>query len=586
VGAQTCGPQETCSGPLGAVTYSNQFLAPPAYDLSIHPGRCSGGSSSATKVEAQLYVYALNEVNQKTKEITMSAYLRTWWQDPRLAFNTTTEGGCFEDPMILTSQFNSKLWGPNLYIPNLVKAEWMQDLTYVYADGTVWRSKQVLLTTNCKLSFHMMPFDTHDCEILLSSYSFGVSSLRLVAKDGMIGAQSTGKGLIGEGITSVMWKMQDGPDFTIPGDVVTDEGWEYLHLRYTLKRMPKFFILQYMVPDFMFLLLSYVGFFVNPAAAPARAAVSVIPVLILRSLSNSVFSSIPQISTNVWLCDYLLASMIMCCLCTVQFGIIQFALLKEAPGADRAAVLKLKKDAITGCLREAAHYGVSVQRLLSSEERSDAMGAAQKQMKHNTSAEVTEAAPPEVDPEPDKPKEATAGCLSCCGGEKPAVPGPPVRCEVQVDVAPDASPDIAETKIESNLSEADLTLIIYACNLFNKYAGSQGFIGPRRMSKVLQRFNLFYDARRTKKLMDLFIIDRDQKPTDEGPKFHVDLMIDFLINVNDYLLALTPPSHSNPFSKNLPSSVLWDIRFRWAFPILVFGKIGIFFALSSTYPVG
>jgi hypothetical protein len=608
VGAQTCAPQETCSGPLGgsplygAVRYDAEYLQPPAYDLSIHPGRCSGGSTTPTKVEAQLYIYALNEVDQKKKEVTMSAYLRTWWKDSRLAFNATTDGGCFDDPMILTSQFNTRLWGPNLYIPNLVKAVFMKDLTYVYADGTIWRSEQVLLTTNCKLTFHRMPFDIHNCEVTLASYSFGASSMRIVAKGGTVGTASSGEGMIGKGITSVMWKMQDGPDFVVAGEVESAFGWDYLHLKYTLKRMPKFFILQYMVPDFMFLLLSYVGFYVNANIAPARAAVAVIPVLILRSLSNSVFSSIPQISTNVWLCDYLLVSMMLCCLCTVQFGIVQFALLKEKPGVERAAMLKSKKGVITKCLQEAKRFGVSVALLLKPEDRSDAIAnmkkteqkqkekdkaaAAEKEAKkkENDTAEETTEAPAEADPV-IKPKESKEGWLTCCAGESPSTQ--PVVCEVQVGVPTDVHPEMLGEQVESNLSEADLTLVVYACNLFNWYAGGQDFIGPRRMSKVLQRFNLFYDSRRTKKLMKLFLMDRDTKTTsDEDPTFQVDLMIDFLINVHDYLLALTPPGHLNPFSKNLPNSVKWDILFRWCFPIAVLGKMVIFFALASSYPVG
>merc|ERR1712232_925482 len=100
------------------------------------------------------------------------------------------------------------------------------------------------------------------------------------------------------------------------------------------------------------------------------------------------------------------------------------------------------------------------------------------------------------------------------------------------------------------------------------------------------RFNLFHNPARTKRLMNLFIQDRGQPPTDDGPKVHGDLMIDFLINVNDYLLALTPPSNSNPFTKNLPGSVRWDILFRWAFPVAVMAKIAVFFAMYNSYPVG
>merc|ERR1712176_1226939 len=117
------------------------------------------------------------------------------------------------------------------------------------------------------------------------------------------------------------------------------------------------------------------------------------------------------------------------------------------------------------------------------------------------------------------------------------------------------------------------------------YAGHEDIIGHRRMSKVLTRFNLFYDAKHTAKLMKLFSTDKGL-PTKDEPKFQVDLFLEFLISVNDYLLAIPPAPHMNPFSKNLPPSVQWDVLFRWLFPIAVLSKMGLFFAFLSTYPEG
>jgi hypothetical protein len=567
----------------------------------VHPGLfCDGDDNGPTEVEAQLYIHALNEVNQKKKEITMSAYLRTWWMDPRLAYQPSSQGGCYDEPIILKSEFHNRLWDPNLYIDNLVAATWLKDLVYIYSDGRVWKSQQVLLTTNCRLQFVKLPFDSHDCDVVLASYSLGVDSVRLIAREGVVDTSPSGVGFVGRDITSVMWRVEEGPDFEVPGDVVTRGGWDYLHLRYQLERMPKFFIQQYMIPDFMFLIVVYMGFYVNPAAAPARAAVAVIPVLILRNLANSVFRSIPQISTNVWLCDYLLASMGLCCFCTVQFGLVQYALLREKPGADRSTALKAKKAVIQKCLEEAKRCGCSVSNLLDPEDRSDALAkvakAAKQAIKSGKTKELNcidsapppEAAKPETEPETETPRKAFASLITCCHTEHHEEHHEPIQVQVEIE-KPDGTKIVVEQKVESTLTEADLTLVVYACNLFNKYAGPEGVIGPRRMAKVLRRFNLYFTPDQTELLMKKFMTDRGMDGDDEDdpdPKFQIDLVLDFLISVPDYLFAIPPPRQINPWSQHLPPSVQWDVLARWAFPISVFIKIILFFAILNVYPEG
>jgi hypothetical protein len=126
----TCNPQANCTRRLGAQAYVLRYLLPPEYDNSVHPGiACQGISNGSTKVEAQIYIHSLNEVNQKKKEVTMSAYLRTWWTDSRLAYEPSTAAGCFDNPIILKTEHHNKVWEPNLYIPNLVDAEWLGDLS-------------------------------------------------------------------------------------------------------------------------------------------------------------------------------------------------------------------------------------------------------------------------------------------------------------------------------------------------------------------------------------------------------------------------------------------------------------------------
>lgn len=48
------------------------------------------------------------------------------------------------------------------------------------------------------------------------------------------------------------------------------------------------------MPSVLFLFVSYMQFWVAPNIAPARAFLAVIPVLIMRTLSNSVYTTLPE----------------------------------------------------------------------------------------------------------------------------------------------------------------------------------------------------------------------------------------------------------------------------------------------------
>eukprot|EP00428_Durinskia_dybowskii_P013565 CAMPEP_0170208650 /NCGR_PEP_ID=MMETSP0116_2-20130129/3911_1 /TAXON_ID=400756 /ORGANISM="Durinskia baltica, Strain CSIRO CS-38" /LENGTH=72 /DNA_ID=CAMNT_0010459125 /DNA_START=144 /DNA_END=359 /DNA_ORIENTATION=+ len=72
-------------------------------------------------------------------------------------------------------------------------------------------------------------------------------------------------------------------------------------MKFDYERKPKYFIDQVVLPSILFTLASNVQFYVSPQAAPARAFLSVIPVLIMRLLAQSVYRSLPEGSQQMWL---------------------------------------------------------------------------------------------------------------------------------------------------------------------------------------------------------------------------------------------------------------------------------------------
>ena len=156
----------------------------------------------------------------------------------------------------------------------------------------------------------------------------------------------TGFGVLGDRMFSPTWFIEGEESIRNPG-IRTLKYWpdlggetDIVFLLFTFKGCPGYLVRMLLVPSWLFLLVSYTGFFIEPNSAPARAAVALLPVLIMRSLQGFVFSKLPEVATSVWLIDYLLGSMIMCCYAAVHLAAVQLLLSRKRKAAENLTRLR------------------------------------------------------------------------------------------------------------------------------------------------------------------------------------------------------------------------------------------------------
>ena len=65
------------------------------------------------------------------------------------------------------------------------------------------------------------------------------------------------------------------------------------------------------IPDLIFLGFTYMGFFVDRHVVPGRVGLLSMTLLVERTLINSIYSSLPEISYHCWLLDYLIVSFVL-----------------------------------------------------------------------------------------------------------------------------------------------------------------------------------------------------------------------------------------------------------------------------------
>jgi gamma-aminobutyric acid receptor subunit rho len=350
--SQSCTKQ--CSGPRDVTDYIKQVLNSPSYRPKDAP------CELPVHVETQFKITYMSEILENLGQVAVGGYWRQWWTDPRLAFNDTKAGGCFDSVSLSNVNLNTDIWAPNLYVDNGVDARHSKNLIIINPDGSVWFSAYSKITVKANLHFARLPFDEHTVVITIASYSLGPSIVRLTAKGGSPGADG-GVGVLGEAVESPVWTVEKGEEISTEAHAYVLDGppkWEYVDLHFGFARKPKFLVDQVLTQDFLFLLLTYCGFFISPAAVPARAALAVLPVLILRTMCNSVFRTLPQIGYYVWLADYLQVSMWLCVLSCVELAVVQWLMQRESIKAKTYAVFKKSEPAIQKLLEIAHTKGV------------------------------------------------------------------------------------------------------------------------------------------------------------------------------------------------------------------------------------
>mmetsp|Transcript_19014 Transcript_19014/g.54208 ORF Transcript_19014/g.54208 Transcript_19014/m.54208 type:complete len:568 (-) Transcript_19014:262-1965(-) len=358
-----------CAGPKTPNEFINTLLSPSVYDKSQRPS-CDG--KSPTVVEAQFDLLRVGNIDQKLGIVPLSGFFKAWWKDPRLEFNGTSSGGCFDVVTLSSAEVARWLWTPDLYIDNLIERR--RDATassaVVTPDGTVAMTERVTLHVKSPLDLGKIPYDRHTATILMGSYSQDITRLRLTARGGTIGVGRSGVGISAERVSSSQWEFDGDGTFDTPGHVeVVDSlgmSFDMLSLIFDFAREPKFYLEQTIRPAILFTIVSYIQFWVDPTLAPARAALAVIPVLIMRTMFSSVYSSLPQGSQNMWLSDFLFTINLMVALGAVEFALIQHLCQVEKRRAARLQNLSSARSTAERLFSEADMQGMPLLDFLNS----------------------------------------------------------------------------------------------------------------------------------------------------------------------------------------------------------------------------
>ncbi|XP_069743442.1 gamma-aminobutyric acid receptor subunit rho-1-like isoform X2 [Narcine bancroftii] len=296
------------------LTKSEQLLRVDDHDFTMRPG--FGGPSIPVGVDVQ--VESLDSISEVDMDFTMTLYLRHYWKDERLSFPSTNNLS-----MTFDGRLVKKIWVPDMFFVHS-KRSFIHDTTTdnimlrVYPDGKVLYSLRVTVTSMCYMDFSRFPLDMQSCSLEIESYAYTDDDLMLYWKSG-------NKSLtIDEKISLSQFMIKEFHTSTKLAFYSSTGWYNRLYINFTLHRHIFFFLLQTYFPATLMVMLSWVSFWIDRRAVPARVPLGITTVLTMSTIITGVNASMPRVSYIKAVDIYLWVSFVFVFLSVLEYAAVNY----------------------------------------------------------------------------------------------------------------------------------------------------------------------------------------------------------------------------------------------------------------------
>ncbi|XP_050313654.1 glutamate-gated chloride channel isoform X2 [Anthonomus grandis grandis] len=298
----------------------DQILGPGRYDARIRPSGVNGTDGPAV-VRVNIFVRSISKIDDVTMEYSVQLTFREQWLDERLKFNDLHGRLKY-----LTLTEANRVWMPDLFFSNEKEGHTHNIIMpnvyiRIFPYGSVLYSIRISLTLSCPMNLKLYPLDRQICSLRMASYGWTTDDLVFLWKDG-------------DPVQVV--KNLHLPRFTLEKFLTdycnskTNTG-EYSCLKVDLlfKREFSYYLIQIYIPCCMLVIVSWVSFWLDQGAVPARVSLGVTTLLTMATQTSGINASLPPVSytkaIDVWT---------GVCLTFVFGALLEFALVNYASRSD------------------------------------------------------------------------------------------------------------------------------------------------------------------------------------------------------------------------------------------------------------
>ncbi|CAJ0957051.1 unnamed protein product, partial [Mesorhabditis belari] len=272
-------------------------VRPPGINLTLP------GSHGPVVVAVNMLIRSISKIDDVNMEYSVQMTFRESWVDGRLAYGILWEkDDNLPEFIILTA--GQQIWMPDSFFQNEKMAQKHNIdkpnvLIRIHKDGRILYSVRISMVLSCPMHLQYYPMDVQTCFIDLASYAYTTEDIEYVWKD-------KDPVQLKEGLNSSLPSFQlkkVGVDYCTSK---TNTGtYSCLRTILELKRQFSYYLLQLYVPSTMLVIVSWVSFWLDRSAVPARVTLGVTTLLTMTTQASGINAKLPPVSytkaIDVWI---------------------------------------------------------------------------------------------------------------------------------------------------------------------------------------------------------------------------------------------------------------------------------------------
>ncbi|KAI6183058.1 Unc-49B protein [Aphelenchoides bicaudatus] len=302
----------------------NRLVDPTKYDKRLRPRYGEG----PVHVGITLHVSSISAVSEVDMDFTLDFYLRQYWTDPRLAFGKLDTGFAKIKELTVGVDYLEKLWKPDTFFPNEKKSIFHLATTHnsflrIDPDGKVSTSQRLTVTATCPMQLKLFPMDTQECKLEIESYGYTTDDIDYYW--GMdFEAKKPPQTAVAFSVFSLPQFRRTGYRVNITTAVTSSGAYDRLYVQVVLSRNLGFYLMNIILPAMLIVSISWVSFWLNREASPARTTLGVTTVLTMTTLITTTNNSMPKVSYIKGLDVFLNFCFVMVFASLVEYAVVSY----------------------------------------------------------------------------------------------------------------------------------------------------------------------------------------------------------------------------------------------------------------------
>lgn len=237
-------------------------------------------------VDLDVLILSFGEIKEANMEYVVDIYLGQFWHDHRFALGLNQN-------YTMGDEFVHQIWTPDTFVINAIKTQIHrltkenQKIFMNLTNGFTMHTSRLRLTASCKMEFRSYPKDTQVCSLPFESYTYEEFELTFAwrTNDSII---MYDKEMAQFTVASVV-RQQKHPQYHSP-------QFSGLTVVFTFQRRWIYYIIQVYIPCICITVLSWIGFWIDHKAVPARTGLGITTVLTMVYMLASVNSNLPRVT--------------------------------------------------------------------------------------------------------------------------------------------------------------------------------------------------------------------------------------------------------------------------------------------------